>query len=112
MRKEVPSEVLRAFEAELKKMGQDLLERLMHEEREIYLENHPPKANGYYTRDPLTPFGPIQELRVPRGREGNFHPKLLPRFDSCRDMPAPRGPTMLDPLATFVGATHRKAGNA
>ena len=55
-----------------------LLERLMLEEREIYLENHPTKGNGYYTRDLLTLFGPIEDLRVPRVREGGFHPKLIP----------------------------------
>ena len=36
---------------------------------------------------------------------------VLPGFDSCRDMPAPRGLTMLDPLATFAGTTQRKAGS-
>ncbi len=34
----------------------------MLEERAIYLEEHPTKANGYYTRDLLTLFGPIEEL--------------------------------------------------
>ena len=32
----------------------------MLEERAIYLEEHPTKANGYYTRDLLTLFGPIE----------------------------------------------------
>jgi putative transposase len=50
----------------------------MLEERRLYLEEHPTKANGYYTRDLLTLFGPIEDLRVPRVREGDFHPKLLP----------------------------------
>ena len=30
----------------------------MLEERELYLEQHPTKGNGYYTRDLLTTFGP------------------------------------------------------
>ena len=36
------------------------------------------KANGYYTRDLLTLIGPLEDLRVPRVREGDFHPKILP----------------------------------
>ena len=50
----------------------------MREEREIYLENHPTKANGYYTRDLLTLVGPVEDLKVPRVREGDFHPQILP----------------------------------
>ncbi len=46
--------------------------------REIYPEDHPTKANGYYTRDLLTLFGPLEDLAVPRVREGDFHPKILP----------------------------------
>jgi len=50
----------------------------MLEERELYLEAHPTKGNGYYTRDLLTLFGPLEDLKVPRVREGEFHPRLLP----------------------------------
>ena len=50
----------------------------MREEREIYLESHPTKANGYYTRDLLTLVGPVEDLKVPRVREGDFHPRILP----------------------------------
>ena len=50
----------------------------MLEERKLYLEEHPTKGNGYYTRDLLTLFGPLEDLKVPRVREGDFHPKLLP----------------------------------
>lgn len=32
----------------------------MKEEWEIYLENHPTKANGYYTRDLLTLVRPME----------------------------------------------------
>jgi hypothetical protein len=46
----------KAFEAELKKLAQDLLEALMGEERAMYLETHPTSANGYYTRDLLTSY--------------------------------------------------------
>ena len=50
----------------------------MLEERKLYLEEHPTKGNGYYTRDLLTLFGPLEDLKVPRVREGDFHPRLLP----------------------------------
>ncbi|NOX45197.1 MAG: hypothetical protein GXO72_05655, partial [Caldiserica bacterium] len=56
-----------------------LLERLMLEERKLYLEEHPTtKGNGYYTRDLPILFGPIEDLKVPRVREGDLHPNLLP----------------------------------
>jgi len=50
----------------------------MREERTMYLETQPTKANGYYTRDLLTLFGPLENLKVPRVREGDFHPQILP----------------------------------
>ncbi|MEM3658662.1 MAG: transposase [Candidatus Hadarchaeum sp.] len=59
-------------------MVKGLLERLMQEERALYLEEHPTKANGYSTRDLLTLTGPLEDLKVPRVRERDFHPKILP----------------------------------
>jgi len=59
MRKEVHDKILKAFEAELKKMVQNLLERLMVEEQEIYLENHPTKANGYCQPGSFHPCRPL-----------------------------------------------------
>lgn len=78
MRKETHEEILKVFEEELKTMMRNLLENLMREEREIYLGEHPTKANGYYTRDLLTLAGSIEDLKVPRVREGDFHPRILP----------------------------------
>jgi putative transposase len=54
----------------------EMLEALMREGREIYLEQHLTKANGYYTRDLLTLVGPLEDLKVPRVREGGFHPRI------------------------------------
>ena len=54
MQKKTCNEIVKAFEAELKELARNLLESLMCEEREICLEQHPTKANGYYTRDLLT----------------------------------------------------------
>jgi len=59
-------------------MVKELLEALMREEREIYLESHPIKANGYYTRGLLTLVGPVEDLKVSRVRGGDFHPRILP----------------------------------
>ena len=61
--KKVRGEILKAFEAELKELVRNLLESLMREERELYLEPHPTKANGYYTRDLLTLAGPVEALK-------------------------------------------------
>jgi len=50
----------------------------MREEREVYLEDHPTKANCYYTCDLLTLVGPVEDVKVPRVRKGDFHPQILP----------------------------------
>ncbi|MDR5695266.1 MAG: IS256 family transposase [Armatimonadota bacterium] len=71
-------ELLKQVEERIKAMVKDLLEAIMREERAMYLEEHPTKANGYYTRDLLTLVGPVEDLRVPRVREGDFYPRILP----------------------------------
>jgi putative transposase len=70
--------MVKAFEAELKELVRGFLEALMREERAMYLETHPTSANGYYTRYLLTLVGPVGDLKVPRVREGDFHPRILP----------------------------------
>ena len=66
MRKKTCDEILKEMEERIKTMVKELLEALMKEEREISLENHPTKANGYYTRNLLTLVGPVEDLKVPR----------------------------------------------
>jgi hypothetical protein len=66
MRQKTCEEILKEMEERIKTMVKELLEALMKEEREIYLENHPTKANGYYTRNLLTLVGPVEDLKVPR----------------------------------------------
>jgi len=66
MQEKIREKMVKAFEAELKEMVRNLLENLMREERAVYLETHPTSANGYYTRDLLTLFGPLEDLKVPR----------------------------------------------
>ena len=36
--------------------------------------------NGSYTRDLVTPTGRIDELKVPRDREGQFHSQVFERY--------------------------------
>lgn len=78
MREKAREQILERFFGELKELIKALMEKLMLEERELYLEEHPTKGNGYYTRDLLTQYGILEDLRVPRVREGEFHPRLLP----------------------------------
>jgi len=78
MQKKARDEMVKAFEAELKELVRGLLEAVMQEERAMYLETHPISANSYHTRDLLTLVGPVDNLKVPRVREGDFHPGILP----------------------------------
>ena len=71
-------EILKEVKLQIKDMVKKLLETLMKEERQIYLQNHPTKANGYYTRNLLTLVGPLEDLKVPRVRDDDFHPQILP----------------------------------
>ena len=78
MREKTREEILKELKERIKVMVKEFLEALMREERGIYLEEHPTKANGYYTRDLLTLAGPVEDLGVHRVLEGDFHPKILP----------------------------------
>lgn len=78
MRDETCEEILREVGEQLKAVVKELLERLMREERALSLAEHPTKANGYYPRDLLTLAGPLEDLKVPRVRDGEFHPRVLP----------------------------------
>jgi len=52
MREGIREEILKAFGEGLKGLVRELLENLMQKEREIYLEEHPTKANGLHPRSP------------------------------------------------------------
>jgi transposase-like protein len=66
-----------------------VIEEVMHEELEQFLgaawgELTPERKgyrNGTYTRDLATSSGPIQDLEVPRDREGNFHTQVFDRYN-------------------------------
>ncbi len=78
MREQNRKEIVEKLGEEIKAMVKELLEKLMVEERAMDLEDHPTKANGYYTRDLLPFYGSVEDLRVPQVREGNFRPAILP----------------------------------
>nr|WP_041430363.1 IS256 family transposase [Thermodesulfobacterium geofontis] len=71
-------EILNFFQQEVNNLIKNLLEKLMLEERRIYLEEIEDYANGFYTRDLLTKYGKVQNLKVPRVRNGGFRPAILP----------------------------------
>jgi len=57
-----------------------VLESIMRNEREIYLEEHPEEyANGYYNRCFYYKNTPM-DIKVPRTRTSNFYPAAIPRY--------------------------------
>ena len=78
MRDTTRDQILERFLDQLKVLIKGLLEKLMLEERELYLKEHPTKGNGYYTRDLITLFGPVEDLKVPRVRQGDLPQRDLP----------------------------------
>ena len=65
-----------------------VIEEVMHEELEQFLgaawgECTPERKgyrNGTYTRDLATSSGPLENLHVPRDREGKFHTEVFDRY--------------------------------
>ena len=74
-----------------------LLEESMQEELVVYTQaewhertgQRRPYRNGCYTRTLSTELGCLDALRVPRSRDGRFHPAVLPRYQ--RRQPAVNG---------------------
>ena len=70
------------------KLVQCLLEASMREELVVYTQAQwhertgpgRPYRNGCYTRTLSTELGAVAALRVPRSRDGRFHPTVLPRY--------------------------------
>jgi len=44
----------------------------MNTERDVFIDEHGGIKNGYYERTMKTKFGEIEDLNVPRDREGKF----------------------------------------
>jgi putative transposase len=68
---------------------QVLIEQVMREELEQCIgaswgeitPNRRGYRNGSYTRDLVTPTGRIEDLKVPRDREGEFHSQVFERYN-------------------------------
>ena len=68
---------------------QVLIEQVMREELEQCIgaswgectPNRRGYRNGFYTRDLITPTGRIEDLKVPRDREGEFHTQAFERYN-------------------------------
>ncbi|MBC7247331.1 MAG: IS256 family transposase [Actinobacteria bacterium] len=72
-------EMVTQVREEVKQREKAIMQRLMTEERELFLEEHPEdKGNGFYERSLITSRGLIEDLRVPRTRSGEFYPAILP----------------------------------
>jgi transposase-like protein len=64
----------------IKKLLDELLEKIMLSERDVYLEkDNKDKGNGFYDRTLATSIGKL-ELSVPRTKNGDFRPKFLPEL--------------------------------
>ncbi len=73
---------------EVTRFIQERLELMMREELDNFLRvEHPNEKNarnGYYNRDLETRFGKVEDLNVPRDRQGDFHTLLFEPY-SRRD---------------------------
>ena len=56
------------------------IETLIKSEIDEYLEKNTGIKNGYHERDMNTKYGNIDDLRMPRARDNNFHTKLFPPY--------------------------------
>lgn len=56
-----------------------ILEKMMIEERTIFLETANTKANGYYERSYSSVLGEITDFKIPRTRDGAFRSELVPK---------------------------------
>ena len=71
MRDKSCDKILELFMEQIKGLVKDLLEKLMLEERKLYLEQHQTKGNRSCTRDLLTSFGSSKD---PGGLGGKLAP--------------------------------------
>ena len=78
-RDEQTREMVAKVKEEVKRREKEIMQRLMLEERGLFLEeNEADKGNGFYERSLLTANGLIEDLRVPRTRSKGFYPSILP----------------------------------
>lgn len=84
MRDKTREEILREVGEQIKAMVKEFLERLMQKERALYLEKHPIKADGYYTRNVSPWRAPWRTSKsTPYIGEGVFHNKKSSPIDGA-----------------------------
>lgn len=84
----VPEEFHQYLRAEIRKATRIVMEAVMEEELGRFVGaawgEHTPERkgyrNGFYTRDLATTSGPIEDLNVPRDREGQFQTQAFDRY--------------------------------
>ncbi len=87
-RKELEETVKQDLETRVREGVKALLEQILEEELTVHLGATPyqrsptrkGRRNGEYERDLVTGVGQIQQLRVPRDREGTFQTELFERY--------------------------------
>ncbi len=68
------------------KTVKETLESLMNAERQAFIEEHNGTKNGHYYRDLATKYGYINDLKVPRDRDGEFNTQILQPYKRTFDL--------------------------
>ena len=84
IKKLTKEEISRRIREGVKAVIEQVLEEEMTEHVGAAYRERPPhrrgERNGYYTRSLITPVGKIEQLRVPRDREGTFLTEVFERY--------------------------------
>lgn len=96
-----------------------VIEEVMRDELTAFLgaawgESTPQRKgyrNGAYARDLATSSGPIEDLHVPRDREGNFHTQVFDRYNRYEPQVA-EGVTQMFVRLGQHGESRRSGSNA
>ncbi len=70
----------------VRKTVKETLETIMNTERDVFIENNNGTRNGSYTRTLNTKYGFIEDLKVPRDREGNFRTMVFEPYRRSIDI--------------------------
>jgi putative transposase len=92
----VPEEFHGYLRAQIRQATRVVMEQVMEEELERFVgaawgENTAERKgyrNGFYTRDLATTSGPIEDLKVPRDREGEYHTQVFDRYNRYEEQVA------------------------
>ena len=67
------------LETKVQEVSKEIIESLLMEERDEFIERNGGRKNGFYTRDLIIGDMKIKDLRIPRDREGKWRSSLLPK---------------------------------